>query len=334
MGKDWDGKTPSTDIWSEALRICKPGGMLAAFGGSRTHHHLMVALENAGWEIRDCICWLYGSGFPKSHNFGRQLGGDWNGFGTALKPAWEPIIIAMKPCEGTFAQNAEKWGVAGLNIDRSRIGIGGTKRSHQAEYPKKEDGTEDRAEHWARTGHTVESNGLGRWPANLILDEEAAEMLDQQTGVLKSGLGDKHSKTQHGRLFNGLAPLHGYANYEADSGGASRFFYCPKASSSERNKGLEGMPAKYKGENLGQLKGLTGSGNPRNYYVKNNHPTVKPIALMKYIIKLLAPPGNPICLDPFAGSGSTLIAAKELGINCIGIEKEAEYVEIARKRTM
>ena len=174
----------------------------------------------------------------------------------------------MKPIEGTYAQNAEKWGIGGINIDESRIGTEGTKRSHQAEYPKKENGTEDRSLHWARSGHKIEKIGIGRWPSNLILDESTEQIF-------------------------------------GDSGGASRFFYCAKASSSERNAGLDKL---------------------------NSHPTVKPISLMKYIIKLLAPPNNPTLLDPFMGSGTTLIAAKELGFNAIGIEINSEYCEIAKKR--
>lgn len=294
MGKHWDRKVPNHEIWAEALRICKPGSMLAAFGGSRTHHHLMIALEQAGWEIRDVIMWLYGSGFPKSHN---KFGLD--GYGTALKPSHEPIILAMKPLDGTFAQNAEKWGLAGINIDASRIATNekitreclglasslheGYKRPYHELAEKK-----------------IYGSSIGRWPANLILDEEAAEMLDEQTGnsVSKSG-GNRGDKSGWKGLKNVERGGHN------DSGGASRFFYCAKASPSERNRGCE---------------------------EGNIHPTIKPLSLMRYIIKLLAPPGNPILLDPFAGSGSTLIAAQELGIESIGIEINPEYCIIAKKR--
>jgi DNA modification methylase len=359
MGKNWDHGIPGEEYWKELLRICKPGSMLAAFGGTRTYHRLTCAIEDAGWEIRDCIMWITGQGFPKSMDVSKAIdktlrcerevigkkidissgkemsikqakGGnsgekseEWNrpwkqntealqkncfitapssdlakifsGYGTALKPAWEPIILAMKPLEGTFAQNAEKWGVAGINIDESRIPTNGENpkgsgnRANQSIYMQGWKGNEG-----------CKTPELGRWPSNLILDEEAAEMLDQQAGI-----------------------------------NASRFFYCAKASSSERNRGLEGMPIK-------QTMGGGGLNNTDDDVCgkygsikapqQNSHPTVKPIALMKYILKLLAPPGNPICLDPFCGSGSTLVAAKELGINCIGIEKEAEYAEIAQKR--
>jgi DNA modification methylase len=300
MGKKWDKEIPNQDIWAEALRICKPGSMLAAFGGSRTHHHLMMALERSGWEIRDVIMWLYGSGFPKSHNhFGFE------GYGTALKPAYEPIIIAMKPLDGTFAQNAKKWGVAGINIDASRI-----EAKDQEKLSKnwdRETITDIRSGNYGNGNpsgiNLTTTAGNGRWPANIILDEEAAEQLDQVTNNLH-GAGHKRGAKRECEK-KGLFALSGDGNRFGDSGGASRFFYCAKASSSERNKGLD-KPC--------------------------SHPTVKPITLMKYIIKLLAPPGNPTCLDPFAGSGSTLLAAKELGFNCIGIEKEKEYCSIAEKR--
>jgi len=270
LNKLWDRDIPYVEIWEQCLRVCKPGSMLAAFGGSRTHHHLMIAIEKAGWEIRDCIMWIYGSGFPKSHNHF-----DLAGYGTALKPAYEPIIIAMKPLEGTYKENAEKWGIGGINVDVCRIGF---------EEEKIIEGTK------------------GRWPANIILDEESAKMLDEQTGELRSGGGNRRPNGG-GKMFNGFKPQEAY--FRASSGGASRFFYCAKASQKERNKGLD---------------------------EKLNHPTVKPISLMKYLLKLLAPPGDSICLDPFSGSGSTLIAARELGIRCIGIEKEEEYFKISKKR--
>ncbi len=287
MGKKWDDKVPNMEIWKEAFRICKPGSMLAAFGGSRTHHHLMIALEQSGWEIRDCIFWCFGSGFPKSHNnFGLK------GYGTALKPAYEPIILAMKPLDGTFAQNAEKWGLGGINIDECRIETN----------EKLSIGSNSKSLYEGGFGNGIcnKQHNKGRWPSNLILDEESAEMLDQQSGI-----------------------------------NASRFFYCAKASSSERNKGLEGMPLKECQTGCKGAMPIDDNGKERDRFKKqaqNIHPTVKPISLMKYILKLLTPPGNPILLDPFAGSGTTLLAAKELGINAIGIEKELEYYEIAKAR--
>lgn len=262
----------NSEYWKEALRICKPGSMLAAFGGDRTHHHLMNALENAGWEIKTCIYWITGQGFPKSLNkFGLE------GYGTALKPAAEIIVLCMKKLDGTYAQNAEKWGIGGINIEFSRVFS-----PHHENDPQKK--------------------SSGRWPANLLLSEKAAEMLDQQSGISRSKIG-----------------------------GVSRFFYCVKASSSERNAGLGGM-AKGPPVNIGRSKPDIGRKDPKSYLRENYHPTVKPLSLMRYLIKLLAPPGNPTLLDPFMGSGSTLIAAKQLGINAIGIELNDEYCEIARKR--
>lgn len=380
MGKDWDGEVPNQDIWAEALRVCKPGSMLAAFGGSRTHHHLMIALERAGWEIRDVIMWIYGQGFPKSMDISKaidkskglerqiigkkigrasspvsdmrggklhaggvinggidcsaitgsacELSEEFSGYGTALKPAYEPIIIAMKPIEKTFAFNAEKWGVAGINVDDSRVG--NEERFNGPATPKKETFNCSPKSGIDYLGQVVK----GRWPANIIFDEEAAERLDEMSGVSSSrsgGLTFRNKKTQQLKGL-GLTNRTGHD----DSGGASRFFYCAKASSSERNRRLEGMPLK-QGRPLqisnwdGQTNGsgeVMGKSKPQS----NFHPTVKPIALMKYILKLLAPPGNPICLDPFAGSGSTLVAAQELGIRCIGIEKQEEYFHIAEKR--
>jgi len=398
----------------EALRVLKPGGMMAMFGAPRRHHRQMSGLEDAGFEIRDVIAWIFGQGFPKSldvskaidkkkhskedslkvvgwikercknlniglkelndicetsrmaehffhHNSQSQiptkeqweklekvlgeppacmkeliqpafsvnenylkreiikttgsihlgsgntvgcftgnqrenkpisdLAKTFSGYGTALKPAVEIIVLAMKPLDGTFAQNAEKWGVAGINVDESRLETKGepwgnsTCGFHDSLGRERKDTSK----------HTNANLVKGRWPSNLILDEESAAELDQMTG-----------------------------------NNVSRFFYCAKASSSERNKGLEGLPDQSSSCNLRQQGGLPKANN--EFKVKNSHPTVKPIALMKYILKLLAPPGNPICLDPFSGSGSTLCAAKELDISCIGIEKESEYVEIARKR--
>lgn len=330
MGKHWDGRIPAIEIWAEALRICKPGSMLAAFGGSRTHHHLMCAIEGAGWEIRDCMMWIYGSGFPKSHN---HFGLD--GYGTALKPAYEPIILAMKPLDGTYAQNAEKWGVAGINIDEGRVetseNITNHARSLNSSFSKGIFGNSSEQE-----THQTKGQKLGRWPANIILDEEAGKMLDQQSGISKSkasirknnaGMGIHDSPTNtfgKGDVFGGFN----------DSGGASRFFYCAKASSSERNMGLEGMPMKQSNPNFGSGGFSRPTDHPEREIKPspNHHPTVKPISLMRYLIKLLAPPGNPTLLDSFAGSGSTLVAAAELGINAIGIEREAEYCEIAKKR--
>jgi site-specific DNA-methyltransferase (adenine-specific) len=326
MSKHWDHQIPSHKYWKEMLRVCKPGSMMACAGLPRMIHRLGCIIEDSGWIIRDMIMHLFGQGFPKSHNhFGFE------GYGTALKPSWEGWLLCMKPLDGTYKENAEKWGLAGINIKSCRIGTdGATKRSEQTQYPKNENGTEDRSQHWARTGHKIENLEIGRWPANLILDEESAEMLDQQSGISKSPLvGNRKGKRHNIDGWGHTSQEENFPCY-GDSGGASRFFYCAKASSSERNKGLEGLPIKEThryGSGIGEGKHpeLPSKG-------QNTHPTVKPISLMKYIIKLLAPPGNPTLLDPFAGSGTTILSAKELGINAIGIEKEQEYYEIAKAR--
>jgi len=295
MNKGWDHAVPRTEYWKECLRIAKPGSYLLAMGGTRTFHRLASVIEDSGLEIRDCLMWLYGSGFPKSHNhFGIE------GYGTALKPAWEPIIMAMKRCDGTFAQNAEKWGQAGINIDECRIGF--------HEYSQEE---------WTRKGlarvtgntygeHKSFASELpkGRWPANVILDEEAAKRLDEMNGNLKSGDPGIRRKPHSGTERIGQLKNHPIGHKQTgfgDSGGASRFFYCAKASSSERGE-------------------------------DNRHPTVKPLKLMEYLIKLVMPPKNGLLLDPFAGSGTTILAAKRLGFDAIGIEKQPEYCEIAQRR--
>ncbi len=324
-------------IFEEALRICKPGSMLAAFGGSRTHHNLMTAIEESGWEIRDCMFYFYGSGFPKSHNFGKKLDEKWKGYGTCLKPAYEPIILAMKPLQGTFMQNAEKYGVAGINIDECRIpGTWERSTTHRDDIRGG-----SFVKEYQKTIQCIpqKSNVKGRWPSQIILDEEAAEMLDEMTSHLKSGHRNRENyKSATENLstkvteFGSMKHITNFKDYD-DCGGASRFFYCAKASSSERNKGLEKFPFtlnKY----INNYNTLPNPDYPdQNRFPKqNHHPTVKPISLMKYIIKLLAPPGDPLLLDPFAGSGSTILAAQELGIRAIGIEKEEDYCKIARER--
>jgi len=261
--------------------------MLLAFGGTRTFHRLICAIEEAGFEIRDCLMWLYGSGFPKSLDISKALGkaagaarevlGElvqrWDGWGSSLKPAWEPIILAMKPLDGTFAENAQRHGVAGLNVDGSRIGNGDAK---------------------------------GRWPANLLLDEGAGRMLDAQSGITTSGAMKHCVGPYPGKNATGFLRGHsGPHNQHGDSGGASRFYYCAKAS--ERDRTCEGR-------------------------VQNNHPTVKPRSLMEYLCRLITPPGGGLILDPFMGSGSTGIGALLTGNGFVGIELEPESFETARQR--
>lgn len=283
MGKKWDNTgiafQPST--WAACLRVLKPGAHLLAFGGTRTFHRIACAIEDAGFEIRDCIMWVYGSGFPKSHN----LNGEWEGWGTALKPAWEPIIVARKPLVGTVADNVLKYGTGAINIKGCRVGneLLPSMTAGQAKL-----GTFER-------GIMVTPERTGRWPANLIHDG-SAEVLS---------------------LFPG----------ELDKS-AARFFYCPKASKADRDDGLDGFEEKAR-PTMGS--GIGGQPDQQRTNNRNVHPTVKPTELMRYLCRLVTPPGGTI-LDPFNGSGSTGKAAVLEGFNYVGIEREAEYCDIARAR--
>ncbi len=322
MNKRWDAEVPSVDVWREVCRVLKPGGHLLSFGGTRTYHRMAVAIEDAGFEIRDQLQWLYGSGFPKSHNLG-------DGIGTALKPANEPIVLARKPLsEKTVAANVIKWGTGGLNIDVGRIeskprktgirptsdvptGSGsslvGSSKSRQAEYDRQDQ---------------------GRWPANVVFDEAAAEMLDAQSGVQKPKPGRTGERGGKGfGMFDDKKSAAAEGIWPDDpGGGASRFFYVAKASKRERNAGLEGLEVHRYGAGIGQGK------DPSAPTIdKNHHPTVKPIKLMEYLIKLITPPQGTV-LDPFMGSGSTGVAARRLGFKFIGIELNQEYIDIAKRR--
>lgn len=343
MGKHWDGTgiAYSIEMWREALRVLKPGGHLAAFGGTRTYHRMACAIEDAGFEVRDCLAWMYGSGFPKSMDVSKAIdkaagaeravvgtrtdgakriydNGDgarmpdefyitapatdaarqWDGWGTALKPAYEPIVLARKPLIGTVAANVLTHGTGALNIDGCRI---------------ETDWAADRGEAWLRSGRQATADAawqgpsekrdgstvadrvspLGRWPANVLLDEEAATLLD---------------------LENEEAP--------------SRFFYTAKASRSEREAGLEAFEESRRSD--GREKDIE---NPRlrTNARHNDHPTVKPVDLMRWLCRLVTPPGG-VILDPFNGSGTTGMGALDEGFRYIGIEREQRYIEIARHR--
>jgi DNA modification methylase len=414
MGKEWDAFVPQPAFWKEVYRVLKPGGHVLSFFGTRTYDWGTLAIRLAGFEIRDCIQWLYGSGFPKSQDISKMIdkkGGEgiswfgewlrnwrlennitqkeiaklfpsktggltgcvanwelglniptpeqfsiickkfnlpfqsiseakrevigkidsnklavapgqnndrgaielnitspstdaakeWQGWGTALKPANEPICVARKPLsEKTVAENILKWGTGGINIDACRIGFANeadekeskTKNQHQ----NFGSGTRDNKVYGEDNAERTNYDASGRFPANVILDMEAGRILDIQTGVLKSGGGNKKSKSGiWGNAIEGVDDIR-----EVNSGGASRFFYCAKTSQKERGEG-------------------------------NNHPTVKPIALMEYLIKLITPPGG-IVLEPFAGSCTTLLAAINLKVNFIGMEKEEEYYNIGVNR--
>lgn len=296
MGKKWDVDVPKVAVWKELLRVLKPGGHLLAFFGTRTYHHGAIRIENAGFEIRDQIQWIYGSGFPKSHN----LKDEWQGWGTALKPANEPICVARKPLEKglTVAENVLKWGTGALNIDGSRIGTESTKRPLGKSMSGVHIGSEERNSRPSMD--KIGGSDSGRWPANVIFDEEAAAVLDEQSGLTKSPTGQVTGTKSSSGIMNGTGQKRSSNSGHGDSGGASRFFYVAKASKSERGQ-------------------------------DNVHPTVKPIKLMQYLINLVTPP-NGVVLDPFMGSGSTGVAAKSLDLSFIGIELDAEYYRIAEKR--
>jgi len=326
MGKEWDHGVPGVLFWTEALRVLRPGGHALIFGGTRTFHRLACAVEDAGFEIRDCLWWMYGQGFPKSLDVskaidkaagvkggrgplkrggerlmsqapdGKRNGGGawgdekgrdpytyvagsaaartWNGYGTALKPAWEPIILARKPLAGTVAANVTQYGTGAVNVDRCRVG-----------------------------GNVDEMRG--RWPANVVLDEEAAAMLDEQapkTGQCAPLKETGRNRPGHGRLGKMGPPK--AAEPKDGLSGASRFFYCAKASKKDRGEG-------------------------------NTHPTVKPTELMRWLVRMVSgpdPANDTLILDPFAGSGTTGVACKLEGISFVLIEREAKYVEIINKR--
>lgn len=364
MNKKWDYDVPKIEVWQEIYRILKPGGYLLAACGTRTQHRMVVNIEDGGFEIRDVITWHYGSGFPKSMDIskalvkslgveretlsiqkrdGRKSGilgkkvkierkineaasedaKKWDGWGTALKPATEFWTLARKPLsEKTVAANVLKWGTGGINIDGGRIDA------------KADESTTD-----------------GRFPANVIFDEFTAVQLDEQSGVLTSG-ASKSSYIQKESVNKSMSGK----NYERpmqdrakDSGGASRFFYCAKASGSERNKGLEdadfekdiGHNRFDKCKNCGGTI-LQNADRPsackceeperENNIIKgNHHPTVKPVKLMQYLVRLITPLKG-ICLDPYNGSGTTGIACKLEGFAYIGIDREEEYCQISQAR--
>jgi site-specific DNA-methyltransferase (adenine-specific) len=494
MEKDWDHDVPGPEYWRAIARVCKPGALMLAFGGTRTYHRLICAIEDAGWEIRDCLMWLYGQGFPKAADVGKMIDkakgavrevvgtklgqpgysladngrtnevyGDlhnpeaecaitapatpeaarWTGWANALKPAWEPIVLAMKPVDGTLAHNAEKWGVAGMNIDAARIGENPGYR-----YNADHNGTTFHGKQGERIKQSAEKKGSqfiesnkGRWPANVVLDTDAAAQLDDQTGTLTSG--SNNVRTKPGDGYHGGMGKAGDAQVAyGDSGGASRFFYTGKATTKERNKGCEKLVTwedtdlsqetdellqhakaisaigtcllddgewntMLSGSNItdqsrtaiafitstltrlitelrtfnfspssntnasilaatkmllvaglnlvavaddidrlrtstsGTMASLLSAVSAASRVLArisakgkrgNTHCTVKPVKLMEYLLTLLSTPDGGVILDPFAGSGTTLLAAQRLGRRCIGVELTEHNCEIARGR--
>lgn len=301
MGQQWDGGDVAfqPETWAEVLRVLKPGGHLIAFSGTRTYHRMVVAIEDAGFEIRDQLAWVYGSGFPKSHDAG-------DGWGTALKPAWEPIALARKPLIGTVAANVLKHGTGAINIDGCRIEAGGdnlnggrvSTTTEGWDRPWKHDAEAIAACKARGEAAVAKAEELGRWPANIIhdgSDEVLAGFPESADGVAVGGLG--RSASIYGTETGGPKSANqGYGG----GGSAARFFYAAKATSDERGEG-------------------------------NNHPAVKPVSLMRWLVRLVTPKGGTV-LDPFMGSGSTLIAADAEQFNAIGCELSPEYAAIAERR--
>lgn len=333
MGKHWDHGIPGPAFWVEALRVAKPGAHLLAFGGTRTFHRLACAIEDAGWEIRDTVMWVYGSGFPKSHN----LKGDWQGWGTALKPAWEPIIVARKPLQGTVAANVLAWGTGALNVDGCRVGHSDpdiTRRNFVSPNGIYQPGARE-GERGAGPAPT------GRWPANFIHDgsEEVVGLMPTvKAGVaVRRNVGHSPSSNINYATGSQDAAMRQDVTY-GDSGSAARFFYCAKASKADRDEGLDGMEERRVAGAVGMQRVTARNWGDdsetvyeRKTVARNHHPTVKPTALMRYLCRLVTPPGG-VVLDPFMGSGSTGKAAMAEGFRFIGIELDPEYLAIAQAR--
>jgi len=419
MSKRWDYDVPSVEFWSEVYRVLKPGGHVLSFGGTRTYHRMVVNIEDAGFEIRDQIQWIYASGFPKSHNIGKAVDklqgndrevvgevkqhnikgdklnyttiydkpeydnieitkgkSDWEGWGTALKPANEPICVARKPLsEKSVAENVLKWGTGGINVDGCRVGSevlthSGCGKSNIGAIG----GSFDKG-----TNGDMTFTSEGRFPANIILEcicDEVIKgekgdrkprpkvndhnessvfgiggvgvenydyndkgdihtnpmcpcyMMDEQSGVSKSSPDNRKEKKATGDMFGT-----GKITNHNDKGGASRFFYQAKVSKAERNMGLDEFEDKIKNSlQVTMSDGVIPESHKRfESIVKNNHPTVKPVALMTYLCRLITPP-NGIVLDPYMGSGSTGIAAQLEGFRFIGMEMDEDYFKIAEAR--
>lgn len=343
MGKNWDHGVPGVAYWLETLRVLKPGAYILSFGGQRTYHRLTCAIEDAGYEIRDCVMWVFGTGFPKSLNVSKAIdkaarvvpttsaAKQWDGWGTALKPAYEPIVFARKSLVGTVVQNILEYGCGAINIDACRVGS-----SEKVQSAAGRIGFESERDDNYTKGQGRIYSDRGRWPANFIHDgsDEVLELFPQtKSGAIKPS--HKRNTAGGNQITHGKMKGVNGPESEANSGSAARFFYCAKASRTERDAGLSGIPQSG-GELTNRIEGSAGLNSPRAGAGRtsggiNNHPTVKPIVLMQYLCRLVTPP-NGVILDPFMGSGSTGIAAKQEGFRFIGIENDSNYYGIAAGR--
>jgi DNA modification methylase len=385
MGKKWDYDVPAVEIWAECLRVLKPGGHLLAFAGTRTQHRMAVRIEDAGFEIRDMIAWVYGSGFPKSLDVSKAIdkaagaerevvawtkGGasnsldrrnfeqgkrsidyapgldipvtapateaarQWQGWGTALKPSLEPITVARKPLAGTVASNVLEHGTGALNIEACRVGDEVRVAAFTSLSPCHGNALGAAGTAEARRGTQGEPKTYaGRWPANLIHDgsDEVVACFPANAGASAPVKGTEVSRASAGRVTGERDRVPGA--FHADTGSAARFFYTAKAAKSDRDDGLDlRLPARRQGARPGSPD-ETGKFPDHDHRERtgNFHPTVKPTDLMRYLCRLVTPPGGTV-LDPFMGSGSTGRAALLEGFRFIGIEREAQYLEIARAR--
>lgn len=367
MGKKWDYDVPSVEIWKGCLRVLKPGGHLLAFAGTRTQHRMAVRIEDAGFEIRDMIAWVYGNGMPKIHDLGKAVDklqgnkrdvvgkgksgvkrkcmdnkfkGDYEltegktsfeGWANLLKPALEPITLARKPIsEKTIAKNVLKWGTGGVNIDGCRVPT--SDDLNGGTYSKGLPSNDGFFKGLKNKCGKEYKQPKGRYPANLIHDG-SSDVLSLFPETAKGwGKATNSTKSKDSSMF-GIGGVN--ANrYDIGSGSAARFFYCAKASKNERNAGLDNFDKKQKGtyaQDKWSRENMGNTPDSKREPVANTHPTVKPIKLMRYLCRLITPTDG-IVLDPFMGSGSTGCAAKAEGFGFVGIELDKEYFEIAQAR--
>ena len=329
MGKQWDYEVPGVEVWTKVNEVLKPGAHLLSFFGSRTYHRGAIPIEDAGFEIRDQLMWLYGSGFPKSHNIGKAVDelqrneSEWEGWGTALKPAHEPIVMARKPFKGSVAENVLEHGTGGININDCRVetddklSIGSNKRDNANVNFGMKDNKEEQKQH-----------EQGRFPANVMHD--GSDVVLDIFPHTKSGKMKQHIEGGNYNVYGKMYPRD--VETIGDEGFASRFFYCAKASKEDRDEGLENfVEAQTTDGNIRSNSETARKFGANSTLRKNVHPTVKPTELMRYLCRLVTPKGG-IVLDPFMGSGSTGKAAVMSGFKFIGIEMDEEYFDIACAR--